>query len=117
MEVVLIVLAAVVLAAIAWTLAKKGREQRMESRREEAGELRQTARSHQLEAEREEAEARARAERAQQAKAEAAEHEQRAAELDPDSDDDHSSNGRVTERGPVEGRTDTGARSEHRSTR
>ena len=102
MEVVLIILAVAVLALIAWTVAKKQRERRVEGRREEAGELRQTARRHQLEAEREEAEAQERAARArreaataeaqtaraQEAKAQAAEHHERAAEIDPDASDE-----------------------------
>ena len=70
MEVVLIVLGALVLALIIWMLVKKQRERRLEARREEAGELRQTARSHEAEA--------------QQHKAEAAQHARQAAEVDPD---------------------------------
>lgn len=114
MEVVLIVLAALALVLISWTLIRKQREKRLEGRREEAGELRQTARRHQLEAERQEAEARALAAQAQRTKAQAAEHEQRAVDVDPDADDDDSdsdqrvsrsfntgTNGRVVDRGPV----------------
>ena len=80
MEVVLIVLAVVIVALICFALVRKQRERRLEGRREEAGELRQTARSHQLEAE-------------------AGEHERRAADLDPDVDDAES----VTERGALNG--------------
>ena len=100
MEVVLIVLAAVAVLLIAWALLRKQRERRMEGRREEAGELRQTAHRHGLQAERDEAEAEERAARArreaaaaeQQAvraqgvRAKAVQHEQRAAEVDPDTD-------------------------------
>jgi len=98
MEVVWIVLAVVVIALIAWALLRNRRD----SRREEAGELRQTARRHELHADREEAGAQERAARAKReaaaaelqaaraenVRAEAVEHEQRAADVDPDSDSD-----------------------------
>lgn len=98
MEVVLIVLAIVVVALIAWALLK----QRREGRREKASELRQTARSHGLQAERDEAGAQERAARAKReaaaaelqaaraenVRAEAVEHEQQAAKVDPDTDYD-----------------------------
>ncbi len=98
MEVVLIVLAVVVLALIAWAVLR----QRREGRREEAGELRREARSHQLQAERDEAGAQERAARAKReaaaaelqaaraenVRAEATEREERAAKVDPDSDYD-----------------------------
>lgn len=90
MEVVLIVLGIVILALLVAMLVKKGRDRRLEGRREEAGELRETARRHQIRAEREEAEAQERAARAQQAKAEAREHSERAADVDPDADDRES---------------------------
>ncbi len=67
MEVVLIVLAVLVLLGIGWALLRK---QRFEGRREEAGELRQTARSHEVEAE--------------QHQAQAQRHARQAAEVDPD---------------------------------
>ncbi len=100
MEVVLIVLAAAALALIAWTLVKKQRERRVEGRREEAGELRQTAQRHKIEADRGEAEAEERAararreaaaaeqqaSRAQSVRSQAVQHEQQAAEVDPDID-------------------------------
>jgi hypothetical protein len=70
MEVVLIVLGALVLALIVWMLVKKQRERRLEGQREEAGELRQTARSHEL--------------HAQEHRAEAERHAREAAEVDPD---------------------------------
>lgn len=131
MEVVLIVLAGVVLALIAWTLVKKQRERRMEGRREEAGELRQTAQQHQLKAEQEEAEAQERAARArreaataeeqtaraQQAKAEATEHEQRAAEVDPDVDDDAAGGGPGRSFNTANGSSEASTRSEHGSGR
>ena len=108
MEAVLIVLAAVVLVVIAWALVKKQHARRVEGKREEAGELRQTARRHQLEAERKQMDA-------QQARAKAAEHQHLAEEVDPDVDGDgqpdsggrsfNTGNGRVTERGPVDGRS------------
>ena len=96
MEVVLIVLAVVAVALIGWVLLGKSRDRR----REQAGELRQTARGHQLRAEREEAGAQERAARAKReaaaaevqaaraenVRAEAIEHERRAADVDPDSD-------------------------------
>ena len=72
MEVVLIVLGALVLALIVWMLVKKQRERRLEGRREEAGELRETARSHELQA--------------QQHRVEAAQHARQAAEVDPDTE-------------------------------
>ena len=72
MEVVLIVVAALALAFIAWTLVKKGKERRVEGRREQAVELRETARHHELEAERHQAEA--------------AVQQHRATEVDPDGD-------------------------------
>jgi hypothetical protein len=68
MEVVLIVLGALVLALIVWMLFRKQRERR----REEAGELRETARSHEVQA--------------QQHKAEATQHARQAAEVDPDTE-------------------------------
>ena len=86
MEVVLIVLAALVLVLIAWTLAKRQRERRLDGRREEAGELRQTAQRQELEAQRAEAEAEERAAQARSARTEAVRHQREAAEVDPDAD-------------------------------
>ena len=73
MEVVLIVLGALVLALIVWMVVKKQRERRVESRREEAGELRQTARSHEL--------------KAQEHSVAAEQHARAAADVDPDTDE------------------------------
>ena len=104
MEVVLIVLAALVVALIIWMAVRKGRERRLDSRREEAGELRQTARSHELQAQQQEAEAEERAARARReaaaaehqaaraesAREEAQQHSREAAEVDPDTDPDEA---------------------------
>lgn len=101
MEVVLIVLGALVLLVIIWMLARKGRERRLDSRREEAGELRQTARSHELQAQQQEAEAEERAARARReaaaaehqaaraesARAEAQQHVRQADDVDPDAEE------------------------------
>ncbi len=72
MEVVLIVLGALVLALIVWMLVRKQRERRLEGQREEAAELRQTARSHERQA--------------QQHKAQAEQRAREAAEVDPDTE-------------------------------
>jgi hypothetical protein len=65
MEVVLIVLAVVLLALLVLTVVRRWREHRLEARRDEAGQLRETARRHQIKAH---------------------EHAERAAEVDPDAD-------------------------------
>jgi hypothetical protein len=70
MEVVLIVLGALALILLVWAVAKRQRERRLEARREEAGELRETARRHELQAR---------------------EHARAAAEIDPDTDTDGDS--------------------------
>jgi len=100
MEVVLIVLAALVVLAIVWVLVRKQRERQLEGRREEAGELRQTAHTRGLEADQQKAEAEERAARARReaaaaehqaaraesARAEAEQHQRQAAEIDPDAE-------------------------------
>ena len=83
MEVVLIVLAALVLVLLVWTLAKRQRERRLDARREEAGELRQTARE-------EAAEAEAQAARAERVRERAQQRVRDADELDPDTDTERS---------------------------
>jgi Tfp pilus assembly protein PilO len=84
MEVVLIVLAALVVLFLVWMLAKRQRERRLDARREEAGELRQTARQEAAEAETQAARAERVRERAQQRVRDAD-------EVDPDIDTERSS--------------------------
>ena len=105
MEVVFIVLAALVVLLIVWMLVRKARERQLEGRREEAGELRQTARARGLEADQQKAQAEERAARARReaaaaehqaaraesARAEAEQHSREAAEVDPDADPDDES--------------------------
>jgi flagellar biosynthesis/type III secretory pathway M-ring protein FliF/YscJ len=86
MEVVLIVVGAILLVLIGLAIARKQRERRLEGRREEAGELRQTAQRHDLEAARAEAEAEESAARAKSARTEAVRHQREAAEVDPDAE-------------------------------
>ncbi len=100
--IIAIVIGALIVLALIMLLARKGRQRRLDSRRQQAGEIRREAQVHsaradQAEAEaqeqaarakREEAEARETAAQAAERRREADEHHRRAAELDPDADSD-----------------------------
>jgi hypothetical protein len=110
--IVLIVIAAIVVVALIALASRRGRERKLERRREHAGELRETARTHGLRAERAQAEADEKAALARRESAAAQEradiaaqqaelardHHERADELDPDVVADDDGDGRRDDR-------------------
>jgi flagellar biosynthesis/type III secretory pathway M-ring protein FliF/YscJ len=83
--VVIVIVAVVVLALLAWA-ATRGRERRIESKRAEAGELRQEAQSRAQRADERQALAEEQAEQARRERLEAESRLERADDVDPDTD-------------------------------
>ena len=86
--IIVIVVAAVVVLALAYWAATRGRERRLESRRAEAGELREQAGLASRQAEERESAARDELAKAERERAVARGHATRADEVDPDVDRD-----------------------------
>ena len=83
--IVIIVVAIVVIGVLAWA-ATRGRQRRLESKRVEAGELRQEAQSRAQRADERQALAEEQAEQARRERVEAESRLERADEVDPDTD-------------------------------
>jgi FtsZ-interacting cell division protein ZipA len=86
--ILLIVVGVLVVLALAFVASRRARERQLESKREEAGELRSTAETQAQRAEERASMAEEQAEQARRERVEADEQMRRADEIDPDVDED-----------------------------